>query len=104
MRGAHPLCVAASRTVSASIGGNLNTTMSGFARPSPAVLVLEPHDVVEVRSRNLQDGRVLEGADAVHRPRREVEGSAGGDDLLLEDCLSRLPELELGAPVEDVPA
>ena len=41
-----------------------------------AVRVLEPHDVVELRRRDLEDRRVLERGHAVHRAGPVVEGGA----------------------------
>src|SRR3954465_6981246 len=43
-----------------------------------AVLILESNDIVQLRRRDLDDGRVLDRRHAVHGPGREVEGGAGG--------------------------
>src|SRR6185295_16392394 len=61
------------------------------------VAVFEPDDVLRLRRRDLEQNRVLEGADAVHGARGEVEGPARRDDLDVERA-ARVADLELGAP------
>src|SRR6478609_647264 len=79
-------------------------TRSGVAGAFASVAILESDDVVEVRRRDLEDRRVLEGSDPVHRPRAEVEARPGGDDLLVERLLAWVAELEPRAAALDVPA
>src|SRR5881394_2918321 len=79
-------------------------TRSGVAGAFASVPVLEPGDVVEVRRRDLEDGRVLERGDAVHRPGPKVEARPGGDDLLVKRLLADVAELEPRAAALDVPA
>src|SRR4029079_9828558 len=68
-----------------------------------AVEVVEPHDVFELRRRDLDDSRVLERGHAVHRPGREMEGRAGADDLHVQHPLAGSPQLELRTALEHVP-
>src|SRR5205807_10550744 len=84
-------------------GRDLNTTMSGFGGALAAVAVLEPHDVVEVGRRDLEDRGVLEGRDPVDRARTEAEACSRADDLLLEDGSSCGAELDLGPALADEP-
>src|SRR3954471_4040140 len=79
-------------------------TRSGVAGAFASVPVLEPDYVVEVRRRDLDDRRVLERGDSVHRSGAEVEARPGGDDLLVERLLAGVAELEAGAAALDVPA
>src|SRR4051794_37108024 len=79
-------------------------TRSGVAGAFASVPVLEPDDVVEVRRRDLQDRRVLERRDPVHRPGPEMEARPGGDDLLVERLLAGLAELESSTAALEVPA
>src|SRR5919201_3382820 len=69
-----------------------------------AVLVLEAHDVLELRRRDFEDRRVLDRGDAVDRPRREPERGAGADDLALEHRLPHVAELKLRPTALHVPA
>src|SRR5581483_371545 len=85
-------------------GRNLTTIVSGFARALAPVAVLEADDVVQLRRRDLEDGRVLERGDAVNGAGDEVEGGTRADHLLVQGPLPRLAQLELGAPRLDVPA
>src|SRR5215472_14753206 len=78
-------------------------TRSGVAGAFASVAVLEPDDVVELGRRHLEDRRVLERGDAVHRSGAEVEASPGGDDLLVERLLTGLAELEPRTAALDVP-
>src|SRR5437773_9747955 len=68
-------------------------TRSGVAGAFASVAVLQPHDVVEARGRDLEDRRVLERRDPMHRAGPEVEAGAGRDDLLVERLLAGVPEL-----------
>src|SRR4051812_29733313 len=77
---------------------------SGVARAFASVPVLEPDDVVEVRRRDLEDRRVLEGGDAMHRPGAEVEARPRDHDLLVERLLAGVAELEPRAAALEVPA
>src|SRR5581483_4388993 len=77
--------------------------MLGAAGALPAVVVLEPDDVVELRSRDLEDARVVERFHAVDRPGREVKRLPGSDHLLLEHPFAGLAELDPCASLEDVP-
>src|SRR6478609_7970931 len=63
-------------------------TRSGVAGAFASVAVLEPDDGVEVRRRDLEDGRVRDRCDSVHRPRPEVETRPADDDLLVERLLA----------------
>src|SRR5262245_15533750 len=65
------------------------------------VPVFEPHDVVELGRRGLEDEGVLERAPAVYDPGREAERAAGADDLDVGRT-PRLPDLELDAARVDV--
>ena len=49
--------------------------------PGPAVPVLEPHDVLEVRRRDLDDRRVLDTGDAMDGPGLDPERGPRADDL-----------------------
>src|SRR5262245_3952805 len=60
------------------------TGVGGSRRSGAAVPVLEPHDVVELRRRHLQDRRVLDRGHAVHRAGLEAERLARLDDVLGE--------------------
>ena len=62
------------------------------------VPVLEPHDVVQVRRRDLDDERVLDRRHAVHGARAEAERVAGRDLERLE-LAPDLAELEPRAPL-----
>src|SRR5947208_1167628 len=77
---------------------DLNTSVSRIAGARATVAVLEPHHIIEMRCRHLNDGRVFEGGDAVDRARTESEGRPGRDDLHLQDGVAGRPELELGPP------
>src|SRR5215472_15431697 len=77
---------------------------SGVAGAFASVAVLEPHDVVELRRRDLEDRRVLERGDAMHRPGPEAEARARRHDLLVERLLADVAELEPRAAALDVPA
>src|SRR6476620_2389895 len=77
---------------------------SGATCALASVPVLETYDVVEVRRRDLEDGRVLERRDPVHGARPVPEGRAGGDDLLAQRLLPRIAELEPRPAALDVPA
>src|SRR4051794_4639707 len=68
-----------------------------------AVLILESNDIVQLRRRDLDDGRVLDRRHAVHGPGREVEGGARGDDLRVQHALARPAELDPGLAGEHVP-
>src|SRR5437762_14378508 len=57
------------------------------ARPGPAVAILEPHDVVQLGRRDLEDRRVLERRDPVDRARAEMEARPRSDHLGIEDGL-----------------
>src|SRR5207244_10501960 len=100
----HPVRAAAWPTVSDSIRKNLNRAMSGLRSAFPSVLVLEPDHVLQLRRRDLEDRRVLEGAHAMDGSGREAKGRAGTDDLGLQHRLPCPTELKLGAAAEDVPA
>src|ERR1035437_1246892 len=76
----------------------------GRARPCPAVGVLEPHDVVQVRRRDLEDRRVLERSDAMHRPGPVAEGGAFADHLGVQERLPYIAQLEGRFAALDVPA
>src|SRR6185503_17668128 len=80
------------------------STRSGVARAFASVAVLEPHDVVELRRRDLEDRRVLESRDPVHRPGAKAEARSGSDDLLVERLLAGIAELEPRAAALHVPA
>jgi hypothetical protein len=56
-----------------------------------------------VWSRDLQDGRVVQGADPVYGARLEVERRAGADDLGVRDRIARRAHLQLHPPCLDVP-
>src|SRR6185312_723754 len=77
---------------------------SGVAGAFASVPVLEPDDVVKMRRRDLEDRRVLDRGDPVHRPGPEAKARAGRDDLLVERLLARVAELEPRAAALDVPA
>src|SRR5436190_1680352 len=79
-------------------------TRSGVAGAFASVPVLEPDDVVEVRRRDLEDRRVLERRDPVHRSGLEAEARPGRDHLLVQRLLAGLAELELRAIALHVPA
>src|SRR6478609_4297877 len=79
-------------------------TRSGGAGAFASIPVLQPDDVVEMRGRDLEDRRVLDRGDPVHRAGAEVEAGAGCDDLLVERLLAGVAELEAGAATLDVPA
>src|SRR6266516_3962697 len=107
MRADQPVRLAASHTWSPSIAAKVNRSVSRplrLARPRPAVGVLEPHDVVRVRRRDLEDRRVLERRDAVDGTGRVVEAVPGPDQPGVEGTLSRGAELELRPAALDVPA
>src|SRR6185437_5927993 len=80
------------------------STRSGVAGAFASVAVFEPHDVFELRGRNLEDRRVLERRDAVHGAGPEGEAGAGGDDLPVERLLPGLAELKSRAAALHVPA
>src|ERR1044072_8133972 len=82
---------------------NLNTYVSGFARPLAPVAVLEADDVVQIRRRYLEDRRVLDGRDGGDGPRGEVERGAGPHDLAVQHPLAGPAELDFRAAGEDVP-
>src|SRR5205823_14837938 len=71
------------------------------ARVRAPVSVLEPHDVFQLRSRDLEDDGVFERADAVDSSGREMEGAPGRNDLRV-DRLARIPDLELDPSRVDV--
>src|SRR5690242_7001049 len=84
--------------------------MSGAARPSlglagplPAVVILEPDDVVQLRRRHLEDSSVFDRLQPVHRTGWEAERLPGPDHLFLEDPLPRLAELDPRPALEHVP-
>src|SRR4029077_9205185 len=79
-------------------------TRSGATGALASVPVLETYDVVEVRRRDLEDGRVLELRDPVHCARPVPEGRAGSDDLLVQRLLPRIAKLEPRPAALDVPA
>src|SRR5207248_766249 len=66
-------------------------------RALATVRVLEPHDVVNLWRRDLEDRRVVERRHAVDRAGTEAERRACGDHLLLQRLLARRTELELCA-------
>src|SRR2546428_10007841 len=104
MRADQPVRSAAAPTFRPSIGPKLNRDMSRFARPGSAVLILETHDVVEMRRRDLEDRRVLDRGDAVNGPGGVVEARPRADHLGAQDSLPRFAELELRPAALDVPA
>src|ERR1044072_3418232 len=65
--------------------------------------VFEADDVVEVGRRDLEDERVLERGDAVHRPRPDAERRARTDDLRTRYRIARRAHLDLGSALEGVP-
>src|SRR6266496_5093490 len=71
----------------------------GIARaPVP---VFEPHDVVEVRGRDLEEERVLERDQPVYHPRRDVEARSGLYDLRAQ-LVGAFSDLEARSPAMDV--
>src|SRR2546427_8448069 len=116
MRGDHAVRAAASLTFSPSTGRTLTQTCqcwftggwiqdrSGGRGAFAPVGVLEPHDVVGVRRRDLEDRRVLERRDAVDGTGRVVEAVPGPDQPGVEGTLSRGAELELRPAALYVPA
>src|SRR5829696_4883727 len=68
-----------------------------------AVVVLEADDVLQVRRGDLEDRRVVDRGDAVHRPGGVVEGGAGADDLLLQHRIADLAQLDPRAAALDEP-
>src|SRR3954451_19783182 len=90
--------------LSDSIGPNLNRPVSGFARPLATVRVLEPDDVVELRGRDLENRRVLDGLDAVDGAWAKAERRARTDDFRHQDGLPGFTELELRLALEHEPA
>src|SRR3954451_17127458 len=68
---------------------NLITVVSGFARSGPAVQIVEPDDVVDLRRRDLEDRRVLERLDAVHGTGAVAEAGTGTDDFRAQHSLAR---------------
>src|SRR3954451_1012720 len=72
-------------------------------RPLASVPILEPHDVVELRRRHLDDRRVIERRHAVDGAGLEAEVRRRRDDLLAQHGLPHLSELDLRAPRLDVP-
>src|SRR5262249_44301808 len=104
MRADQPVRRAASLTVIPSTAGYLTRSVSRYAGSLlPAVAILEPDDVVDLRRRHLEDRRVLQRRDAMNGAGPEVERAAGPDDLGLGDRLTRGCELELGTSGFDVP-
>src|SRR5436190_21206983 len=83
---------------------NLTTDMSGFGRALPAVLVLEAHNVLEVRRRDLEDGCVLERRDPVDGAGAVAEARARAHDLAVQERLPGVAELALRATALYVPA
>src|SRR5262249_21932355 len=77
---------------------------SGPAGAFASIAVLETHDVVEMGRRHLEDRRVLEGGDTVHRAGQEAERCSGGHDFLVERLLAALAELDPRAAALDIPA
>src|SRR5688500_13371639 len=64
-------------------------------RPLASVQILEPDDVVELRRRDLDDRRVLDRGDPVHRAGPIPERRTRPDHLLVQDGVSDGAELEL---------
>src|SRR3954465_2096844 len=96
--GASPRSLTSCRFVVATRGSLVRGLR--FGAPVP---VLEPHDVLELRRRDLGDRRVLDCRQAMDGSGREVESGAGRDDLVVQQPLTRRAELELRAPFEHVP-
>src|SRR6478735_7217361 len=71
-------------------------------RALAAVQVLDPHHVVEVRRRDLEDQGVLDGGDAMHCPRPVAERVAGLDLDRLE-LAADLAQLERCTSLADEP-
>src|ERR687888_765073 len=98
MRADQPVSAAAAPTVrSSDIGPKLTTSVSRLrlGGPLPPVGVLEPHDVVELGRRDLEDGRVLERRDAVDGAGHVAERGTGTDDLVLQHRIADVAELQL---------
>src|ERR687891_1773791 len=100
MRADQPVCAAACPTVSpfrtvATLPRSWQGRSLRFRRALAAVEIFEPDDVVELRRRDLEDGRVLDGRDPVHGARAVAEGLPAHDDLLVQDGLADVAELEL---------
>src|SRR5215218_11447313 len=68
-----------------------------------AVVVLEADDVLQVRRGDLENRRVVDRGDAVHRPGGVVEGGAGADDLLLQHRIADLAQFDPRAAALDEP-
>src|SRR5206468_9136085 len=75
---------------------NLTTSLSGLCRALASVAVGQADDVVEVRSGDLEDPRVLDGGHAVNRARPEAVGLSGKELELVEGVLPHRAELEPG--------
>src|SRR5215210_7098213 len=106
MRGDQPVRAPASPAGSPSTAATLTDLCQGLLGPAGAcasVGVLEPDDVIELRGRDLQDRRVLDGRDAMDGARPEAEADSGRDHLLLQEGVSGGAQLELRPPVVDEP-
>src|SRR5439155_22464139 len=68
-----------------------------------AVPVLEPDDVLDLRRGHLEDRRVLERRQPVHRSRPDAKCGSGADHLDAEGLFPRLAQLELRAAGVDEP-
>src|SRR5437667_10325212 len=101
MRGDHPVRSAASPTVSPSIGRNLSRSVSRLALEA-AVLVFQPHDVVELRRRDLEDQSVLQRRHAVDRAGSETESRAWSNNLGRGDRVARSADLDLRPALVEV--
>src|SRR4051794_10168602 len=99
MRGDQPVCRAACPTVSASTAPEPYHACVKVLGAAAAVPVFEPHDVVEVRRRDLEDERVVERGDAVHGARPEAEGGTRADDLRRGSRVAGSAHLDLRAPL-----
>src|SRR3954452_21148222 len=101
MRADQPVSAAAAPTVSGpGIRPTLAQACEGLRcrRALAPVGVLEPHHVVELRGRDLEDGRVLERGHAMDGARAVVERVAGATDPLGDPPLPATPELDLPSP------
>src|SRR5436190_15181343 len=92
MRGDQPVSSAALPIVSC-IDKTLSQACQGLSRA--AVAVFEPHDIVELGGRRLEDDRVFQCLPAVDDTRADAESRARGHDLGLGNANARLGDLDL---------
>src|ERR1700694_5498533 len=68
-----------------------------------SVSVLQPHDVVELRGRHLQDCRVLDGRDSMDSAGTDAKGGTRAHDLRLRELLAGRGDVQPSSTGLDVP-